>query len=423
MTAPLQSPKEPFHKGLAPSPGRHQGASRQPCLFNDDLPLPLAVLKKPALDHNRAWMRRFLAETDVLLCPHGKTTMSPQLFQMQLDDGAWGITAATAHHVRLYAQFGVKNIFLANQLIGAGNIRAVLDVLHGDQAITCTVLADSLAGVEQLAAVTAQHPYAGRLGVLVESGIAGKRTGARGLEQALILARSIAKSVNSLCLAGIALYEGVVPAGDPKSAPLIEQLHRDAAAVLAEATREQLWGGDEVLLSAGGSVFPDLAVAFLQQSRLDRPLKKLLRSGCYLTSDAQHYRRAAQQMMQRGPSPRNLGDFIPALEVWAHLQSMPEPGLAVAALGKRDISYDIEPPVLQQVCRPGTAPKAFKGAAEVVALYDQHAVLKIAPNHDLQIGDLLGFSMAHPCTTFDKWRVIPVVDADYRIVETIETFF
>ena len=64
-------------------------------LLNGDLPLPVAVLKQTALEHNGRWMRDFAARADVSLCPHGKTTMAPQLFQRQFDDGAWGITAAT----------------------------------------------------------------------------------------------------------------------------------------------------------------------------------------------------------------------------------------------------------------------------------------------------------------------------------------
>ena len=54
-----------------------------------DLPWPLAVLKQSALAHNVEWMQRFVRERGIDLAPHGKTTMSSQLFRRQLDAGAW----------------------------------------------------------------------------------------------------------------------------------------------------------------------------------------------------------------------------------------------------------------------------------------------------------------------------------------------
>ena len=64
-------------------------------ILRQDLPLPLGIIKQSALLHNSRWMQAFLNTTGVDLAPHGKTSMSPQLFKLQLDDGAWGITAAT----------------------------------------------------------------------------------------------------------------------------------------------------------------------------------------------------------------------------------------------------------------------------------------------------------------------------------------
>jgi len=31
--------------------------------------------------------------------------------------------------------------------------------------------------------------------------------------------------------------------------------------------------------------------------------------------------------------------------------------------------------------------------------------------------------ISHPCTAFDKWQLIPVVDEEYRIVDVVRTFF
>ena len=91
-------------------------------LFDNVIMLPTAVLKRSVLEANRGWMRKFLAHTGARLAPHGKTTLAPELFRQQAEDGAWAITAATAHHVRLYRAFGVSRIFMANQLAGGANI-------------------------------------------------------------------------------------------------------------------------------------------------------------------------------------------------------------------------------------------------------------------------------------------------------------
>ena len=54
---------------------------------------------------------------------------------------------------------------------------------------------------------------------------------------------------------------------------------------------------------------------------------------------------------------------------------------------------------------------------------DQHAFLKIAAGDDVRVGDMIGFDVCHPCLTFDKWRVLPIVDSDFNVVEVIQTFF
>ena len=56
-------------------------------------------------------------------------------------------------------------------------------------------------------------------------------------------------------------------------------------------------------------------------------------------------------------------------------------------------------------------------------LDDQHAYVSLPPGTDLAPGDLLCMGVSHPCMTFDKWRVIPVTDDDYRVTDVVYTFF
>jgi D-serine deaminase-like pyridoxal phosphate-dependent protein len=58
----------------------------------------------------------------------------------------------------------------------------------------------------------------------------------------------------------------------------------------------------------------------------------------------------------------------------------------------------------------------------VTALNDQHAYLETAGT-DLAVGDRIACGIVHPCTAFDKWRQLALVDERYRVLETIDTFF
>lgn len=170
-------------------------------VLHADTAFPVAVLKTAALKHNLDWMRRFCERHGVFLAPHGKTTMSPQLFDAQLANGAWGITLASVAQVQVAHRFGVRRVLLANQLVAPADTKAILSLLHGDPDFDCIVLADSLVGVARLAEAVAAHPLARPLPVLVELGLSGKRAGCRTPEEALTVARAV-EGAPGLLLAG-----------------------------------------------------------------------------------------------------------------------------------------------------------------------------------------------------------------------------
>jgi D-serine dehydratase len=93
-------------------------------------------------------------------------------------------------------------------------------------------------------------------------------------------------------------------------------------------------------------------------------------------------------------------------------------------LGKRDVSYDIDLPMPRWLFRYGhhNAPRANHDFA-VTKLNDQHAYLAVPANADLAVGDLLGFEVSHPCTTFDKWSLLLEVEDDYTVRAGLKTFF
>ncbi|MFC3460149.1 amino acid deaminase [Massilia haematophila] len=395
-------------------------------VLHADTSFPVAVLKTAALKHNLDWMRRFCERHKVSLAPHGKTTMSPQLFGAQLANGAWGITLASATQVQVAHRFGVRRVLLANQLVAPADIQAILALLHGDPDFDCIVLADSLAGVARLAQAVAAHPLQRPLPVLVELGLAGKRAGCRTPEEALTVARAV-EGAPGLLLAGFEGYEGLLVTSD-READLraVDAFLAQLVALVQSADDEGLFTGPEILLSAGGSSYFDLvARGFAHVGKLSRPVRAVLRSGCYLTSDHGLYGRHLRELDAREDESDGLR---PALEVWSMVQSRPEPNLAILTMGKRDASYDADLPAPLFYHRPGPgAPNALPPGCEIVKMNDQHAYLRLPEGHplcsELAVGDLVGCGISHPCTTFDKWQLLLAVDDDYAVRGAFNTFF
>jgi D-serine dehydratase len=117
-------------------------------------------------------------------------------------------------------------------------------------------------------------------------------------------------------------------------------------------------------------------------------------------------------------------ELEPALQVWAYVQSIPEAEKAIVGMGKRDAAFDSGLPVPAWHFRPGSAaPIAAPAHWSTTKMMDQHAFLRIAPGDDLRVGDMIGFDIAHPCLTFDKWRTLAVLNEKFDVIEVIKTFF
>jgi D-serine dehydratase len=413
--------------GLAPIALREVGRQNWNVL-REDLPLPLAVLHERALAHNSDWMRRFLAETGSRIAPHGKTTMSPQLFRRQLDDGAWGITIGSVQQLQAIRHAGVSRVVLANQLVGARATAYVLDALRRDLGFDFYALADSPAGVERLAAAARAASIGRPLQLFVEGGVAGGRTGARDLATALGVARAVKAAEPYLALRGVEGFEGLVHGAD--EADTVERVRRflDFLAGIAVACgAEHLFAPGPVILTAGGSSFYDLVASRFRAAGLPHECMALTRSGCYLTHDSGTYSERFAALRRRTPSVDALGPGPePALEVWAYVQSRPEPTQAILTMGRRDVGFDSGLPTPLRWLRPPASAKdilAIGPGHEVASLNDQHCIMRVPADSPLDYGDMVGFGISHPCTTFDKWQVLCVVDEAYDVVDAVRTFF
>jgi D-serine dehydratase len=415
-------------------------------LLREDLSLPAAVLYRDIVDHNLAWMKRFVEAYAVALAPHGKTTMCPKIFAWQIENGAWGITLATASQMRAAARHGVRRVLMANQLVGQRNMAIVSELLR-DPAFEAYVLVDSADNVDQLGRFFRASGQ--RIAVLLELGAEGGRTGVRDEAGEAAVLAAIDRWSDAVTLAGVEVYEGVLPT----EAAIRALLQRAVATVerYAQAGRFAKNRPDRpVILSGAGSAWFDVVADELVKASIGAPLQVVLRPGCYVTHDVGSYREAQARMEAANPTVQRLGvgdGLRPAMHIWACVQSRPEPTLAIVGLGKRDVAFDSGMPapalrfrpatVAARAAgagaasgaeeRPSTAPKEWPSAAPkewiVTRMMDQHAYMTVPADADLRIGDMIAFDISHPCLTWDKWRQVAVLDRDYRVVDLLQTYF
>jgi D-serine dehydratase len=387
-----------------------------------DLALPVTTLRASAVQHNLDTMAEFCRRNDVLLAPHGKTTMSPQLFERQLRAGAWGITAATPTQVAVMRQFGVPRILLANEISEPAAIRWIAGELETDESFEFMCLVDDQKNVADLDDALDGVISARRLQVLVEVGMKGGRAGVRSAEHALEVARAVAAS-RHLTLAGIETYEGLVTSGiAPEDLSQVDALCERVGDIIRQIAADGLFGAPMITVTAGGSAYFDRVVAeFAKWRGSGLPLQLVLRSGCYVTQDLGKYQRVSPLDGRRDPSESlHLEN---ALEGWARVLSRPEPELAILGTGKRDLPYDADLPVPLTSFRNGVPVSELRSSAKIFKMMDQHAFVSVPAEIELEPGDVVTLGMSHPCTAFDKLRLVPMINDDHVVVDAVLTFF
>lgn len=324
-------------KGLPPdAAGLTVGelADQRRTLTDGGFTTPLLVLSADALDHNLDVLERWTTEHGLAFAPHGKTSMAPQLFARQLERGAWGITVAVPHQVRVCRAFGIPRVFLANELVDPAALRWLGAELDADPGFSFVCYVDSVRGVQLMDEVLRAAGVRRAVDVVVELGAgAGARTGARTEADCAAVASAVA-AAGSLRLVGVAGYEGEVPDANPER---VRAWLRRLVALAAELDRGGAFADAErIVVSAGGSAWFDaVADVFGGIPAMSVPVLPLLRSGAYVTHDDSHYARVT-------PFTRVPGHLGSAFRLWAHVVSrlyagagLPERGQARRALRPR----------------------------------------------------------------------------------------
>jgi len=389
-------------------------------LLKDDLHFPTMVLLDSAVEHNLKTMATWCAANGFLFAPHGKTTMCPQLYQRQLDAGSWGITVAHAQQALVAIRFGAKRVFMANQFVGRANIRSVALAMNADPALEVYCCLDSVEGVHHLAGHWKEAGAKRPLRVLLEGGREGWRTGVRSLDEGRQVLAAIRSSAGALEFSGFEGYEGI--AGIKEGALVKEYLDgliRDVDALAKEVPKPS----SPYLFSVGGTSFLDYQHEILPSLR--GRYRIVVRSGCYITHDHGNYPAHVKRTHDRGLGDEAWPPLRQALELWSVVQSVRDGKTAILTFGRRDAPHDGDLPLPLYVVRPGQSHQDARklDGAKVVKLNDQHAFMTIPPGVQLHVGDRVACGIIHPCTAFDKWPVIPLVDDNYKVMDLYCTYF
>lgn len=413
----------------ATSHGQSAGAFVASGVTLADLQTPLLTLGAAAMAANVKHMAAWCGAKGVLLAPHGKTTMAPQMWREQLDHGAWGITLANASQLRVGHAFGLSRVMVANSLTDP----AAITWLAATQGPSFSVVSwvDSLQTVALQESVLSPMPGA-VLDVIVELGGPGGRTGIRTVARALEVARAV-NAATHLRLVGVGGYEGsLAHTADADALTTVRGYLSRVKELHEQLLAENLYTQDtDLIITAGGSAYFDDVVDVLSGCSSDGSsggprVDVIIRSGAYMVHDDGFYRgispfgRGAQA--EAGNEP-----FASAMHAWARVVSAPEPGLAILDAGKREMPVDEGLPEPQLLGTSlGGAMSALSGAS-ISAVNDQHCFLRFDPETTtVNIGDVIRLGLSHPCTAFDKWTLIPVLaepGRDNRVVDLIHTFF
>lgn len=383
-----------------------------PNLFTSEFQFPLAVLRKSSLEHNLRRMAQYCSEKGVKISPHVKTHMSPQIAQMQIDHGAWALTVANFSQASVFLDFGFKRILIANEVVDFSAIREI-SRLNQVEGIEIYFYVDSLVGFE-LAKEALAADGSGSIHLFLEVGMVGARAGIRNLDEIEPLVRAISQD-SRFDIAGVSGFEGVVPVPDRSITGLMEVRSFCQRIVSAAKVLRRLQPDSNIILTAGGSNYFDVVVE--EFSKFETNTRIVIRSGGYVAHDNGIYERTYPFA---GELPAK--QFVPAIEVWAQVLSQPQDNWAILNLGKRDVGNDLENPFpLKKVLRGKSKIQPYSGMID--RLNDQHGYLLFDQSNQVEIGDLIGMGISHPCTTFDKWRHIPLVDDGYQVVDLIHTYF
>ncbi len=348
---------------------------------------PYLLIDGAKMERNILKMAGVARGNGVTLKPHVKTHKMPGIAREQVEAGAAGITVAKVSEAEVMADGGMEDIFIAYPLVTEAKIRQALRL---SERVRLVVGVDSLEGARRLSAAVEDRTLEIRLEV--DTGL--RRTGVL-YDEAVGLAGEI-EGMGNLDLTGIYTYRGAVLGGS-KTLELekagLEEGHLMVS--LADMLRERGIRVDDV--SVGSTPTAEHVV------KVDGVTE--IRPGTYVFYDRMQARLGACSL-----------DECAAVVVCTVI-SRPAPDLAVIDGGSKTFATDVG---------PGAEPLNLEGYGHVVGypgavlerLTEEHGMLSVDEDCDLEVGDTLQVIPNHICSTVNLHDQVYLVGEDGVVEET-----
>ena len=330
----------------------------------EDLDTPALIIDMAVAESNINKLQKWGDSHRMGVRPHAKTHKTPLFAHKQLSAGAIGICCAKVGEAEIMVAGGVKEILIANQVVGSVKI-ARLMALAGNANITVAV--DDPSNVRQLAQAASA---AGReIGVIVEVDTGMHRCGVEPGAPTRKLAKLVASSPG-LRFDGVMGYEGHVVARRD-----LEERKTEATAAakkLVETAEDLRKAGLNVkVVSAGGTGTYNITGAVKGITDLQ--------CGSYIFMDGDYL--------------EVFKDFSSALTVLATVISRPVKGRAITDTGIKAISVDRGLPKVVGI-----------DGAKVAALSEEHGRLEVTGEAEkLKVGDKIRLLPMHGDTTINLY--------------------
>lgn len=170
----------------------------------EEIETPALVVDLDIMEANMDKMMDFLKKSGagVGIRPHAKTHKTPEIARMQMDRGAVGICCAKLGEAEAMADGGLKDILIANQVVGANKVRRLVEL---SKRTDLKVAVDSTQNVLDISGESAAR--GGFVGIIIETEVGMNRAGTRTHAEAVEIAR-LAGTLPGVWFAGIMGYEG-----------------------------------------------------------------------------------------------------------------------------------------------------------------------------------------------------------------------
>jgi D-serine deaminase-like pyridoxal phosphate-dependent protein len=349
---------------------------------------PYLLIDAATMGRNILKMAEIARRNGIALRPHVKTHKIPDIAKNQLEAGADGITVAKLSEAEVMADAGIEDIFIAYPLVTDAKIRRAV---RSGKRVRLVVGVDSLEGARRLSAVARAEGQVLEVRLEVDTGL--RRTGVP-YDKAVELAQAIG-SPNNLSLTGIYTYRGAVLGGSRTLELEKAGLEEGQLMVsLAHRMREQGIGVDDVSLGSTPTVEYAAQVEGVTE----------VRPGTYVFYDR----------MQVHLGACSLDEC--AATVVCTVISRPSVGLAVIDGGSKTFATDVP---------PGAEPLNLEGFGHVVGypavvlerLTEEHGMLAVDEDFDLEVGDTLQVIPNHICSTVNLHDYVYLVDEGDTVQE------